>query len=135
MEYTASHLLPDLELAVGPYEAASVRLPGPIPVNVEFVHEPGYEGRFPSADDPGEPGVSAEFDFKRILVPHSLVLTSSDNMLRLIVSSGTDLYPLLTERELQSIEGALLARHQASGAQARMDAAEIARFINMSTLG
>jgi len=135
LDYRTTYSLPDLELAVGPHESATVRLAGPVLLNVEFIYEAGYPARPPQAiGDPGDPGLPAMFDFKRVVTPHPLVLTSRDGDMRLVISSGTDIYPLLTYEILARIETDLVDAHQASRIDARVDRAVIERAVDFGAL-
>lgn len=122
MDHTARLTIPDLELAVGPYEAASVRLMAPAKVDVEYVYERGYPALPTFANgDPGEPGMPDEFDFKRIITLHPLDLVSSDNSLHLVVCAGSDIYSLLTIAELATLEDQVLADLRDDADQVRVD--------------
>jgi hypothetical protein len=123
LEYTLPFILPDLELAVGPYEAASVRLEAPASLKIQFVYESGYTGAACDAGrEPGsDPGAPESFDFKHIISVDPMVLTSSTHDLRLVVQKGADIYSLLTNRELQEIELELLKRHRLLTQEAKVD--------------
>jgi hypothetical protein len=125
LDYTTRITIPSLELALGPYEALSVRGNAPVSVQVQYCYEPAEPDvhTLPNGD-PGEPGCPAEFDFKRILTVESLVLASDDGDFRLLVKAGADLYKVMAISELDDIENAVMASRKFEADQARIDNAK-----------
>lgn len=123
MDYTTRLTIPELELAVGPYETASVRLIAPALVQVAYLFEPGYPAilTLPNGD-PGEPGEPDLFDWKHITTLHPVTFVSDDDALRLHIKTGIDIYPLLTSRELAVLEREVMAERRRAAEDARLDA-------------
>jgi hypothetical protein len=114
--------IPTLELAVGPYEAASVRLFAPFPVEVTYTYEPGYDAvhTLPNGD-PGEPGLDSSFEFDSVITLMPLVLLSCDGLLKMEMAVGFDLLPHLSPSELEELEELTFEARDEDIAQDRID--------------
>lgn len=136
MDYSAPYTLHGLTLAVGPHEHESepAHFGGSVVLDVEFTYEPGYPARPAGLGDPGDPGLPEEFDFKRVLATHPIVLETRDRTLRVIVSSGADIYERLPQARLDMIEADLIERRRGSRIGALVDAAVIASMVDLEAL-
>lgn len=136
MDYSVPYTLFGLALAVGSrdHDSEPARFAGTVVLNVEFTYDPGYPARPASLGDPGEEGKPEHFDFKHVRTTHPVVAETSAQDVRVVVSSGADIYDRLSFAALAGIEADLIERRRLSRADAQVDAAVIARFVDLEAL-